>query len=153
MAAKQDFYKFIQKTSEESDPRYEPYLQHATGYMANIILLGNTIVLLLITLIIKNKLEPPKYSMLGKLINAHEYEELFKPLIKKSVKQDIDEFNKSLNLVKHSIIGMSPDNIKDPVTITLFDLKERQAVSVTKKQQEENIALGQKIIAAVGKLV
>lgn len=145
MPLNQDFYQFIQKTSDESDPRYNPYLEHTTSYIANIILLGNTIVLLIITILLKDKQMPPKHSMLGNLVR--DYSEALPRLIHKNLILKILEFNNVLNLVKHSVIVMSPDNINDPYTILFLDLKEQQIVTIPINKQQESISSAQGIIA------
>lgn len=150
---KREFYDFVQKGASESDPRYEPYFSHTATYMTNMIMLGNTIILLLITLIMNNKLPLPKHGMLGKLIGAKEHKELFDLKIDERLKRDILKFNESLNLVKHSVIGMSNERINDPQTAMFFDLKDRQAVTIPVGQQEDTIKLGQRVISKVKNLL
>jgi hypothetical protein len=116
-------------------------------------MLGNTIVLLLITLIMNNKLPLPTHGMLGKLIGAKEYKELFDLRMDNELKRDILKFNDALNLVKHSVIGMSDDRINDPQTAMFFDLKDRQAVIIPVGQQEDTIKLGQRVISKVKNLL
>jgi len=70
---KQEYYKFIQKTSEGEDKLYDPYFTHVAEYMRNIILFGNTIVLILSTLL-KSKINQfPKTGMLGGILTGKEY--------------------------------------------------------------------------------
>lgn len=147
MVSKDNQYHFIQRVSNVSDDKFAPYYQNMSSYMTNIILLGNTMVVYLMTILLKNTNKLPNHGMLGKLVTSPDLK------VNKKVKNKILIFNKSLNLVKHSVMGMSEERIKDPITLLLVDLKSRKLFSLSKDKQEKAIALGQKILSDLRKHV
>lgn len=70
---KQEFYEFIQKTSIDDDLLCNSYNINVAEYMRNILLLGDSITFLLVTLIKSSGKKPPKTSMSGSILNKKEY--------------------------------------------------------------------------------
>jgi len=143
--SEQNYYQFIQKQENIDDPRYSSYFQHAMNYSANILWLGNTIILLLITILLNSRQTLPRHSMLGRIIR--EYRRFFGDFLEEDLINRIFEFNQSLNCIKHSLVGLSSDSITDPGTIYLFDLGERQSRTLSIDEQNESINLAQGIIS------
>lgn len=144
MKPNQDYYQFIQKQTDTEDPKYQPYFTHTFEYIANILMLGNSLVLLLITLLKDNHKKLPSHGMLGGILK--ENKDFFIEKLGNETINDLFLFNQSLNQIKHSVIGLSETNIANPKIITFFDLKSLQSFSLSELDQQSNIRLGQKNI-------
>jgi hypothetical protein len=144
MKPNQDYYQFIQKQTDTEDPKYQPYFTHTFEYIANILMLGNSLVLLLITLLKDNHKKLPSHGMLGSILK--ENKDFFLDKLDNEIINELFLFNQSLNQIKHSIIGVSETNITNPQIITFFDLKSLQSVTLSELDQQLNIRLGQKNI-------
>lgn len=147
MASKDNQYHFIQKVSNVSDDKFAPYYQNVSSYMTNVILLGNTMVVYLMTILLKETNKLPNHGMLGKLVISPNLK------ISKKLKNKMLVFNKSLTLVKHSVMGMSEERIEDPTTLLLVDLKSRKLTSISKRKQEITILLAQEILSELRKFL
>lgn len=144
---KPEFYTFIQKTIEGSDGPYDLYMKHVIGYMGNILLLGNTIVLLLITLIKSNTNQTPKTGMLGRLL-TQDYKRLFHSKLGQELVKQTLLFNNALNQVKHSLFEIGPNSLTSK-TIYFFEFNILQLVEVSKTKQKENVKLAQSCIKQI----
>lgn len=145
MKPNQDYYQFIQKQTDTEDPKYQPYFTHTFEYIANILMLGNSLILLLITLLKDNHKKLPLHGMLGGILK--ENKDFFIEKLSNETFNDLFLFNKSLNQIKHSVIGLSETNITNPKIITFFDLKSLQSFTLSELYQQSNVILGQKTIA------
>lgn len=149
MKPNQKYYQFIQKQTDTEDPKYQPYFNHTFEYISNILMIGNSIVLLLITLLKDNHKNLPSHGMLGGILK--ENKDFFTEKLGDKTIDDLFLFNKSLNQIKHSVIGLSKTSITNPNLIIFFDLKSLQSFTLSESVQQSNIKLGQKNIINIQK--
>lgn len=144
MKPNQNYYQFIQKQTDQKDTQYQPYFTNTFEYIASILMLGNSLVLLLINLLQDNHKKLPTHGMLGGILK--ENKDFFIEKLGNETINDLFLFSQSLNQVKHSVIGLSETNISNSKIITFFDLKSLQSVTLSEFDQQSNISLGQKNI-------
>lgn len=114
-------YMFIQKKGNESDKLYEAYYTMAAGYIANVILLTNSLLFILMKCHIDKKIDLPLNSMVGSFIRSIENNNFYEL---QDILSELKMINKFVNLVKHSLIGMTDD--PKTTSIYLWDMKTRQ---------------------------
>jgi hypothetical protein len=139
-------YPIIRKINDDPSPSDQYFEVFIKEYFWNMILYANSIITCLTRIIGINYGDLPAHGMLGALLNDKKYKDLFLKTLGRAHFEDLNQFNKFYNQVKHGLILMSPESITNPSTILLYDVRERKELKITKEMQKNNIDLAKKIM-------
>lgn len=126
------YYSFI-TPDKNYNGEYDEYFRRASEYVATVIRLTNSLLLVILSCFIELQKTQPKSGMVGAYINqihkvAPELSS-FIPLLQ--------IVNRVVNLTKHSLIGINEKT--DEQGVIFFDLKTQQVVHVSKQECDNNL--------------
>lgn len=129
------YYTFITPNPQIYKGDYDNYFMRASTYVATVIRLTNSLLLVILTCIIELEKAKPSSGMVGAYITY--INKLVPELI--VLIPSLKQVNKIVNLTKHSLIGINERT--DEQGVIFFDLKTQQAVYVSKQECENNLSI------------
>lgn len=146
----QQSFIYIQKTSA-GDSEADFYISKVFEFIGGVITMGNSIILVLEQLIYLALGKKTDNGMMGPYIKILENVKSDKQY--NDVVLKLKEYNKYLNLAKHSVIVMSPDLLKlDNTLISLKNITANDISKFTEEERDEVFKLGAELVNNIGKL-
>ena len=137
---------YIKKANNEPSP-LDPYIERVWQFMGAVIALGNSIILILSALFARKGMKPINSGMLGPYIKQLEEMGVDVKLV-----NDLKEYNKYLNLAKHSVLVADEKLMKKKSKqIVLQDITTQETHMFDEQTQQRITELASSIMENIRK--